>query len=47
MIAVLIAVRDFFVAVLISWLGLTIEPTDQTKKAEQPPAAPAKIAMIG
>ena len=47
MITVLVAVRDFFVAVLISWLGLSVEPADQTSKAEQAPATPAKVAMIG
>lgn len=48
MIAILIAVRDFFVAVLVSWLGVAAEPADTSSQAEQPNAAPAaKIAMLG
>ena len=46
LIGVLVAVRDFFVAVLIGWLGIGGEAADQTNKAEQAPAKTAQIAMI-
>ena len=46
MIAALIAVRDFFVAVLISWLGVATDTADTQKEAESIQPAPVSTAML-
>lgn len=46
MIAALIALRDFFVAVLISWLGIATDTADTQKDAETAQPSTAKVAMI-
>ena len=46
MIALLIAVRDFFVAVLLGWLGLVGEPADQQVQKETAPVQTASIMMF-
>ncbi|WP_182482280.1 hypothetical protein [Henriciella barbarensis] len=43
MITLLVTLRDFFVAILISWLGLTAEPAD--KQAQQEPAQPQTATL--
>jgi len=45
MLAILVAMRDFFVAVLISWLGVSAEPVD--KQAEPAKPDTPSVAMIG
>ncbi len=48
MIALLVALRDFFIAVLIGWLGVSAEPADKQQKAE-PSAQPAhtQLSLLG
>lgn len=46
MIEVLTILRDFFVAVLIGWLGLAAEPADNSSKAEPAPAETTQIAVL-
>tara|TARA_R100000501_G_C2560869_1_gene71570 strand:- start:420 stop:563 length:144 start_codon:yes stop_codon:yes gene_type:complete len=46
MIALLIAIRNFCVAVLIGWLGLVAEPADKQAQKETAPSVTASIAMI-
>ncbi|MCH2458753.1 hypothetical protein [Henriciella marina] len=43
MITLLVTLRDFFVAILISWLGLTAEPAD--KQVQQEPAQPQTASL--
>ena len=45
MIALLVALRDFFVAILISWLGVAAEPADK-QASEAQPAATATAALF-
>ena len=46
MLAILVVLRDFFVAVLISWLGVSVEPADKQQAEPAKPDAP-NVAMIG
>lgn len=46
MIAVLVTLRDFFVTVLISWLGVAAEPADTQKQSDSVAPATAKIALL-
>ena len=46
MIALLIAVRDFFVAVLLGWLGLVAEPADQQSQKEVALAPTATLTVF-
>ena len=43
MIALLVTLRDFFVAILISWLGLAAEPAD--KQVQQEPTQPQMASL--
>ena len=45
MITILVALRDFFVALLISWLGVAGEPAEQ-KSVETQPQATANLALL-
>lgn len=47
MITVLVSLRDFFVAVLVSWLGVSTDTPEQQQQAEPAKPATATIAMIG
>ncbi|WP_158085752.1 hypothetical protein [Henriciella aquimarina] len=47
MIAVLVALRDFFVAILVSWLGVAVEPADNQQQAEPVQPSHSQTAMIG
>ena len=47
MIGVLVALRDFIVAILISWLGVVSEPTDtQAQTDATPTSQSATIALL-
>ncbi|MEM5517088.1 hypothetical protein WNY37_09010 [Henriciella sp. AS95] len=46
MIAALIAVRDFFVAVLISWLGVASDTVDTQKDTETVKPNAVSTAML-
>lgn len=45
MISILVALRDFFVAVLISWLGVADEPAGE-KKADNAKPTTATAALF-
>ncbi|WP_300376946.1 hypothetical protein [Henriciella sp.] len=47
MIAILVALRDFFVAVLVSWLGVSTDAPENQQQAEPAKPATASVAMIG
>ena len=46
MITVLVALRDFFVAILIGWLGLASESAETQQQGESVQPGTATIAMI-
>ena len=46
MIAALVALRDFFVAVLISWLGVATDTPDTQKNTDSVKPATTSVAMI-
>ena len=46
MIAALVALRDFFVAVLISWLGVATDSADTNKNTDSVQPSAAAVAMI-
>ena len=47
MIAVLVALRDFVIAVLVGWLGISVDTADSAdKQAEQAKPAQAQLTML-
>ncbi|MEQ8559207.1 MAG: hypothetical protein RIB03_12890 [Henriciella sp.] len=47
MIALLVAMRDFAITVLISWLGVSTEPADKQQQAEPAQPTTTVVSMIG
>ncbi len=47
MITVLVALRDFFVSVLIGWLGVAAEPADTQNQTDSVAPATARVALLG
>ena len=47
MITALVVLRDFFVAVLVSWLGISVDTTDKQQQGETAKPAANSVAMIG
>lgn len=48
MIALLVALRDIVIAVLMGWLGVSVDPADK-QQSQTEPAQPAdtQISMLG
>lgn len=46
MIAALIALRDFFVVILMSWLGIAADTADTQKDAETAKPSTASVALV-